>query len=119
MRRLSPRFVRFVLPLLLLTLFAGEFVARRSASGHTTSSVDLSQLIARVETTPASISRVVFDPVSLLVTATLAGGNSLNANYPSDQSALALQTLLERKKVDFASKAPSHSSVLLSILLSL
>ena len=116
---MSPRFLRFVLPLLLLTLFAGEFVARRSAPGHTTSSVDLSQLIARVETKPASISRVVFDPGSLLVTATLAGGNSLKANYPSDQSALALQTLLERKKVDFASKAPSHSSVLLSILLSL
>jgi cell division protease FtsH len=119
MRRLSPQFLRFVLPLLLLTLFAGEFVARRSASGHTTKSVDLSRLMARVETKPASISRVVFDPGSLLVTATLAGGNSLKANYPGDQSALALQSLLERKRVDFASKGPSHGSVLVSILESL
>jgi cell division protease FtsH len=119
MRRLSPQFLRFVLPLLLLTLFAGEFVARRSASGHTTKSIDLSRLLARVETKPASVSRVVFDPGSLQVSATLAGGNVLKANYPSDQSALALQSLLERKRVDFASKAPSHGSVLVSILESL
>jgi len=108
------------MPLLFLGLLAFEFgVMHRSSPAHTTKATDLSQLITRVETTPRSISRVVFTPGSLLVTATLAGGNSLTANYPSDQSALALQTLLERKKVDFASKAPSHSSVLVSILESL
>jgi len=108
------------MPVLFLGLLVFEFgVMHRSSPAHTTKATDLSQLITRVETTPRSISRVVFTPGSLLVTATLAGGNSLTANYPSDQSALALQTLLERKKVDFASKAPSHSSVLVSILESL
>ena len=53
------------------------------------------------------------------MTATLAGGNVLQANYPSDQSALSLQTLLERQKVDFAAMAPSHGSVFISILVSL
>ena len=53
------------------------------------------------------------------MSATLAGGNVLQANYPSDRSALGLQTLLERQEVDFASKAPSHGSAITSILVSL
>jgi cell division protease FtsH len=119
-RRPSSQLVRLLLPLLFLGLFVFEFgVARRSSPAHTTKAVDLSQLIARVETAPRSIGRVVFTPGSLLVTATLADGNSLKANYPSDQSAVALQGLLERKKVDFAATAPSHGSALISILESL
>ena len=46
------------------------------------------------------------------MTATLPGGDELRANYPSDQSALKLQGLLERQKVDFTAKAPSHNSCL-------
>jgi cell division protease FtsH len=106
--------------LLLLAVVAYQFSAsRRHAPAHTTTSADLSQLIARVQTKPGSVSRVVFDPAALRVSATLTGGNVLQANYPSDQSALSLQTLLERKKVDFAAKAPSHGSTLTSILVSL
>ena len=117
MRRPSPQVLRLVLPLLLVAVFAYELSAsRRSTPAHTTTATDLSQLIARVETKPRSVSRVVFDPGSLLVTATLANGDALTANYPSDQSALGLQTLLERKQVDFAAKAPSHKSALTSIL---
>jgi len=108
------------MPLLFLGLLVFEFtVAHRSSTAHATRAADLSQLITRVETTPRSISRVVFNPGSLQVSATLASGNVLQANYPSDQSALALQTLLQRQKVDFAAKAPSHGSVLTSILVSL
>jgi len=103
---------------ILLIVF--EFtIARRHGSTHSTKTTDLSQLIDRVDTRPASITRVLFDPGSLRVTATLTGGNALQANYPSDQSALALQELLERQKVDFAASAPSHNSELDSILLSL
>jgi cell division protease FtsH len=106
--------------LLILGVLAFEFSAsRRGAPAHTTTSIDLSQLIARVEAKPASVSRVVFDPGALRASATLAGGNVVQANYPSDQSALSLQALLERKKVDFAATAPSHGSALGSILLSL
>jgi cell division protease FtsH len=119
MRRPLPSSLRVLVPLLLVAVVGVEFVAsRRSAPTHTTKPIDLSQLIARVEGRPRSVSRVVFDPGSLLVTATLVGGGVLHANYPSDQSALALQTLLERKKVDFAAKAPSHGSALTTILAS-
>jgi len=107
-------------PLLLLAVFVYQFSAwRRGAPAHTTATVDLSQLIARVQTKPGSVTRVVFDPGSLQVSATLAGGDVLKANYPSDQSALGLQTLLERRKIDFAATAPSHGSALTSILVSL
>ena len=117
MRRPSPQLLRLALPLLLVAVFVFQFTAvRRSAPAHTTTTTDLSQLIARVKAKPGSVSRVVFDPGSLLVSATLVGGNVLQANYPSDQSALGLQTLLERKSVDFAAKAPSHRSALTSIL---
>ncbi len=120
MRRRSPQLLRFVLPLVLLAVFGYQFLARRQgAPAHTTTQVDLSQVIARVEAKPGSVSRVVFYPGSLLVTATLAGGNVLQANYPSDQSALGLQSLLQRENVDFAATAPSHGSALTSILESL
>src|SRR5579862_9036801 len=109
MRRPSPQLLRVVLPLLLAALFVFEFTTTRKQTGaHTTKPIDLSQLITRVETKPGSIERVVFDPGSLLVTATLTGGNVLKANYPSDQSALLLQDQLERQRIDFAAKAPSH-----------
>jgi len=119
MRRPSPQLLRVVLPLLVVSVFAFQFgVSRRGAPAHTTKPIDLSQLIARVDAKPGSVSRVVFDPGSLLVTATLVGGDAVQAHYPSDQSALSLQTLLERRKVDFAAKAPNHTSVLTSILMS-
>jgi ATP-dependent Zn protease len=120
-RRPSPQLLRtgFVVIALLWLGFQFLGVVRKHSPAHTTKSADLSQLIARVETKPRSVSRVVFDPGSLQVTATLAGGNVLKANYPSDQSALALQTLLERQQVDFAAKAPSHGSAISSILVSL
>jgi len=119
MRRPLPSSLRVLVPLLLVAVVGVEFAAsRRSAPTHTTKSIDLSQLIARVEAKPRSVSRVVFDPGSLLATATLVGGDVLHANYPSDQSALALQTLLEREKVDFAAKAPRHGSALTTILVS-
>src|SRR5581483_2958268 len=120
MRRRSPSIVRATFLLLAVVWFGFSFLGlHKHSSARTTTSADLSQLIARVETKPRSVSRIVFDPGSLQVSATLAGGNVLKANYPSDQSALSLQTLLERKNVDFAAKAPSHGSALTSILVSL
>ena len=119
-RRPSPQVLRLVVPLLIVAVLVFQFSAlRRGAPAHTTTSIDLSQLIARVDAKPGSVSRVVFDPSSLQVSATLRGGNVLQANYPSDQSALGLQTLLQRKKVDFAAKAPSHGSAFTTILASL
>src|ERR1051325_2463354 len=120
MRRASPQILRATFLALAVVWFGFNFLGlHKHSRAHTTKPADLSQLIARVQRKPRSVSRVVFDPGSLQVSATLAGGNVLQANYPSDQSALALQTRLERQKVDFAAKAPSHGSAITSILVSL
>jgi cell division protease FtsH len=116
-RPLSPQ-LRGAIVLLAFLVIGFEIAsARKHAPAHTTKTTDLSQLISRAASKPGSIGRVVFDPSSLLVTATLTGGNVLRANYPSDQSALTLQNLLERQKIDFAAKPPSHRSALESILI--
>jgi cell division protease FtsH len=99
------------LPLVYLT-----FVARHTTTPKT-SQVDLSQLIGRVDRHPGSIKRVVFSPSSLQAAATLSNGTKLETHYPSDQSALKLQDLLQAKKIDYASDGPSHSSVWASVLL--
>src|SRR6188472_4677560 len=120
MRRPSPRLLRTAFFVIAVLWFAFSiFGMRKHSPAHTTKNADLSKLITRVETKPRSVSRVVFDPGSLKVVATLASGNVLHANYPSDQSALKLQDLLERQQVDFAAKAPTHRSALTSILVSL
>ena len=120
MRRPSPHILRATFLVLVAVWFGFSLLGlRKHSPAHTTKSADLSQLIARLQTKPRSVSRVVFNPGSLQVAATLVDGNVLEANYPSDQSALALQTLLERQKVDFAARAPSHGSVITSILISL
>ncbi|MGZ4310047.1 MAG: ATP-dependent zinc metalloprotease FtsH [Gaiellaceae bacterium] len=120
MRRGSPHLLRGAFLLFAVLVVGFELTSmRKHAPAHKTTTTDLSRLITRAETRPASISRVVFDPGALRVTATLTGGHVLQANYPSDQSALGLQGLLERQKVDFAAKAPSHGSPLTSILVSL
>jgi cell division protease FtsH len=112
-------FFRAILLLPFVVLIAFELSSgMHHAKTHTTKA-DLSQLIGRIETKPSSISRVVFNPGSLLVTATLPDGDALEANYPSDQSALSLQDLLERQKIDFAAKAPGHGSIFTSLLESL
>jgi cell division protease FtsH len=106
-----------VIALAFLALVAFNVFARSGGSNnHSTRSADLSKIINRIEQKPSSIDRVVFDPGNREVTATLAGGDALRANYPSDQSALALQQLLQKQKVDFASKAPSHGSIWGSVL---
>jgi cell division protease FtsH len=117
MRRPPPMVLRGLVVLIAVAVIGFEFAsARKHTPAHTTKTADLSQLISRIETQPHSIKRVVFNPQKLLVTATLTGGNVLNANYPSDQSGLTLQTLLQQKKVDFAAKPISQRSFLESLL---
>src|SRR5690348_6174508 len=120
MRRPSWKTARVpLLVILLLVLFGVANLGRRTpGTMHRTrtNTTDLSLLIARVDQRPSSIERVVFNPGGLQVTATLRSGRQLEANYPSDQSALKLQDQLERQKVDSGSKGPTHGSALGSIL---
>jgi cell division protease FtsH len=120
LRSTPPALLRGAFFLLAVALIGFQFASmRKSAPAQKTRTTDLSKLIARIETKPASVRRVVFDPGALVITATLSSGGALKANYPSDQSALGLQRSLERQQIDFAAKAPSRRSPLTSILASL
>jgi cell division protease FtsH len=81
---------------------AGE--AARQSQAASTQPPTLSSLISRARTDPRSIDLVVFDPNTRLVEMTLRSGDTLRAYYPSDQSQVRLQALLERKDVAFASQ---------------
>ena len=122
MRRPSPRVLRGAV-ILIAVAAVGYYVvsSRHHPAAVVAPTTDLSQLIARAETQPASISRVVFEPAALQVTATLTGGGTLRAIYPSEQSSLNFQDLLQRQRVDYAAVAPVavRSSVFTSILISL
>jgi cell division protease FtsH len=73
--------------------------------------VTYSELIARVKTEPRTIDEIVFSPSKLQIVATLTGSSSdkIKVNYPSDQSQIAFQNLLEQKGVTFDSKGPASS----------
>ena len=122
MRRPSPRALRTAAVLIAVAAVGYYLVSRQHhAPAQAVPTTDLSQLITRLETQPASITRVVFEPTDRRVTATLTGGGAVRATYPSDQSALSLQNLLQRQNVEFGAVVPpaAHSSVLMSILISL
>ncbi len=121
MRRPSARAVRSAVVLIAVAAVGYYFVAlRHHAVTQTVPTTDLSQLVARAQTQPSTISRVVFQPGSQQVTATLVGGSKLQAIYPSEQSSLNLQNLLQRQHIDFAAVAPAvaHSSIFVSLLIS-
>jgi len=70
-----------------------------------------SQLIQLVQNDPGSIKEVVFNPSKLQITTTLNDPSSkkIKVNYPSDQSQIQFQRLLEQKKVTFDSKGTGSS----------
>jgi cell division protease FtsH len=80
-----------------------------------------SQLIQLVQNDPGSLKEVVFNPSKLQIVATLNDPSSkkIKVNYPSDQSQIQFQRLLEQKKVTFDSKGTGSSpwwSILTSLL---
>jgi len=75
-----------------------------------------SELVALVESKPSQVSEVLFKPKSQKVEATLADGESVSTHYPSDESQIAFQRLLERKGVKFDSKGTGPGSPLASAL---
>ncbi len=80
-----------------------------------------SELIALVQTQPRTIDEVVFNPSKRQVIATLRDPDAtkIKVNYPSDQSQIAFQALLEKKGVTFDSKGTGSSpwwSILTTLL---
>jgi cell division protease FtsH len=69
-----------------------------------TPATSYSDLITRVERHPSSISSIKFKPRSRAIDATLSNGTVVSVHYPSDQSQVQFQNLLQRKHVEFDSQ---------------
>jgi cell division protease FtsH len=74
--------------------------------------ITYSQLIDKVKTEPQTIDNVVFSPSKQQIVATLAGqkGSKLKVHYPTPQSQIEFQNLLEKKGVTFDSKGTGSSA---------
>jgi cell division protease FtsH len=71
-----------------------------------------SQLITRVKDEPQTIDNVVFTPTKQQIVATLSDekGTKVKVHYPTPQSQIEFQNLLERKDVTFDSKGTGSSA---------
>ena len=71
-----------------------------------------SELIARVQQEPKSIDNVVFTPTKQQIVATLSDekGTKVKVHYPTPQSQIEFQNLLQRKDVTFDSKGTGSST---------
>jgi cell division protease FtsH len=106
------RFFRSALfPLVVIVLLV--YLASQTLIPHKTSTQKATyyQVIERVKNEPRTIKKVEFDPSSRKITAYLndASNTQIKVNYPSDQSQLQFQTLLEKNNVNFDSKGVGGS----------
>jgi cell division protease FtsH len=104
--------------IVLLVYLASQTLIPKSKSPE---KITYSQLIDRVRTDPSSVKEVIFSPSKRQITAipTDPGQKKVKVNYPSDQSQVQFQTLLQEKKVAFDSKGTGSSpwwSILTSLL---
>src|SRR5687767_9908235 len=74
--------------------------------------VTYSDLIQRVQTDPESIALVEFNPKKQQITATPSNEDDrkIKVNYPTPQSQIEFQNLLQRKDVAFDSKGVGSSA---------
>ena len=103
--------------IVLLVYLASQTLIPKSKAPR---KVTYSDLIQKVENDPQQVQEVVFSPSKKQITATLIGEDKKwKVNYPSDQSQIQFQRLLEEKKVTFDSKGTGSSpwwSILTSLL---
>jgi cell division protease FtsH len=109
----SPR--RLLLIVLLLSLVPVLYLV--SSRSEAKLDMTYSELIALVETQPERVTEVRFEPESQKVEAELADGTSVSTHYPSDQSQVAFERLLEQEGVRYDSSGAGGSSIWLTLLL--
>jgi cell division protease FtsH len=102
---------------LLVYLASQTLIPKSKAPLKTT----YSDVIQRVQTDPRSIDEVLFNPGKRQIAVTLVGADKkkLKVNYPSDQSQITFQNLLQKQHVTFDSKGTGSSpwwSILTSLL---
>jgi ATP-dependent Zn protease len=67
-------------------------------------------LVAKVETSPRSISSVLFVPNHHEIRVTLADGSTVKSNYPTEASQLEFQHLLQDANIPFDSRGSGGSA---------
>ncbi len=114
------RFFRSALfPLIVIVLLV--YLASQTLIPHSKSAAKttLSEMITSVKQSPESFKQIYFTPSKRQIEATLSSGQKVKVNYPSDQSQIAFQSLLEKQGVKFDSKGIGSSawwSILSSLL---
>ncbi len=90
--------------IVLLVWLASQTLIPKSS--HTVKGVTYSGLQARIAADPAAYKEVVFNPSKRSITATLSKppNPTITVHYPSDQSGLQFQDLLDKYKVSYDSK---------------
>jgi cell division protease FtsH len=114
------RFFRSALfPLIVIVLLVYLASSQLMGGNKNEKKVTYSQLQQRVRDDPASIREVVFGPSKHEIKTKLVDGKTLNVHYPSDQSLLDFEKLLQRENVTYDSKGTGGSwwgSAILSLL---
>ena len=93
--------------IVLLVYLASQTLIPRSKTATKTT---LSELITSVKQSPESFKQIYFTPSKRQIVATLSSGQKVKVNYPSDQSQIAFQGLLEKQGVKFDSKGIGSSA---------
>src|SRR5918996_1877259 len=110
------RFFRSALfPLIVIVLLVYLASQTLLPSEEEEQKVTYSQLKEQVEGTPESFQQIVFSPKGRSIEALKTNGDKLKVNYPSDQSQIEFEHLLEEEGILFDSKG-TGSSALGSIL---
>ncbi len=91
--------------IVLLVYLASQTLLPRSEEK---TKITYSQLIGHVQTNPEKVDDVVFNPKGRSIEA-VYGGEKIKVNYPSDQSQIEFQNLLQEKGVEFDSKGTGQS----------
>ncbi len=105
--------------IVLLVWLASQTLIPKSS--HALKGVTYSQLQTKIAADPSAIKQVEFNPGKRAITATLVGSptTTITVHYPSDQSGLQFQDLLNKYKVNYDSKGTggfSWASLIGSIL---
>ena len=93
--------------IVLLVYLASQTLMPRSKN---TTKTTYSEMITSVKKSPESFKQIYFTPSKRQIVATLSSGQKVKVNYPSDQSQIGFQGLLEKQGVKFDSKGIGSSA---------
>ncbi|MEX2464351.1 MAG: ATP-dependent metallopeptidase FtsH/Yme1/Tma family protein, partial [Gaiellaceae bacterium] len=96
-----------VVIVLLVYLASQTLLPGRSETAKT---ITYSELIELVKSSPNSFDSVLFVPKGRSIEAALKSETKYKVNYPSDQSQIEFQQLLERQEIKFDSKGTGNSA---------